>query len=93
MSRLSSTAKEVNPLFNPLPQMNSISCLTDIVQETVHLLLRKGNWMCSLNQGKRLNCVVIKTLRNTFNRLYNKMDNNSHNTGNRPPNCIYCSKT
>ncbi|MEQ2277372.1 hypothetical protein XENORESO_001797, partial [Xenotaenia resolanae] len=74
-------------------QMNSISYLTDMVQETVDLLLRRGNWMCSLKQGKQLNCVVIKTLRNTYNRLYNKMDYNSHKTGNRPQNCIYCSKT
>ncbi|MEQ2300387.1 hypothetical protein AMECASPLE_024911 [Ameca splendens] len=73
-------------------QMNSISCLTVMVQETVDLLLRRGNWMCSLRQGKRLNCVVIKTLRNTYNRLYKKMDN-SHKTGNRPQNCIYCSKS
>ncbi|XP_030612236.1 uncharacterized protein LOC115799291 [Archocentrus centrarchus] len=71
-------------------QMNSISCLTDMVQETVDLLLRRGNWMCSLKQGKRLNCVVIKTLRNTYNWLYDKMDYSSHKTGNQPQNCIYC---
>ncbi|XP_019218225.1 uncharacterized protein LOC109203261 [Oreochromis niloticus] len=70
-------------------QTNSISCLTDMVQETVDLLLRRGNWMRFPRRGYWLDCVVIQTLGNIYNRLYNKTHCSSHKTGNRPQNCIW----